>query len=172
VVISSHARTNLCRRSPSSEPPARRGVLRDQRSAKTRARYASLVPGNVTFTGYLSEPSYQSLLASCDVILALTTAANTLLCGAYEAVALAKPLVMSEQKVMTDYFYKGCVTACNTPRELAAAVERALANAPRLTAESRELAKELEESWQRRFGSLLEVIANLKASGPRKAIPA
>lgn len=140
-------------------------------SSRTRARYASLIPGNVTFTGYLSEPSYQSLLASCDVILALTSAPNTLLCGAYEAVALAKPLVISEQKVMTDYFYKGRIAARNTPSELAAAVETALANAPQLTRESRELAKELAESWQRRFNSLLEVIASLKAGGPKDAIP-
>jgi hypothetical protein len=98
------------------------------------------------------------------VILALTSAPNTLLCGAYEAVALAKPLVISEQKVMTDYFHKGCIAARNTSSDLAAAVETALANAPQLTRESRELAKELAESWQRRFRSLLEVVAQLARS--------
>lgn len=111
-------------------------------------------PSNVTFTGFLSEEAYQSLLSSTDVVLALTTQPNTLLCCAYEAVALGKPLVLSNQEVLTSYFHQGVVIAEHTPGSLAAAITQALAEGPALRVEVAALAHELKDDWDVRFREL------------------
>jgi hypothetical protein len=53
------------------------------------------LPTNVQLTGFLREKDYLALLISADLIVALTTRGGTLLYGAQEAIALAKPLLLS-----------------------------------------------------------------------------
>lgn len=131
----------------------------------TLERYAHLVPPNVHLTGYLPEAAYQSLVASCDVVLSLTTAANTLLCGAYEAVAVGRPLVLSDQKALTNYFSKGRITTDNTAEGLARAVREAVQNSERLRAEMQLLKIELSKSWTERWKALLKAVTELLGAG-------
>ena len=56
------------------------------------------VPPNLTLTGYLSEERYWSTLGSCEAILDLTLMPDCLVCGAYEAIALGKPLILSDNR--------------------------------------------------------------------------
>lgn len=67
------------------------------------------LPDNIELTGYLSEEDYESLLASCDVAMALTTRDDCLLCGAYEGVAAGKPLILSDKPALKNYFNSGAV---------------------------------------------------------------
>lgn len=129
-------------------------------ASASRARYSRLIAPNVHFTGYLPEPAYQSLLASADIIMALTTAPNTLLCCAYEAVSLAKPFIISDQEVLTRYFYKGRVVSDNTPEGIADAITHALGEAKRLSRESRELRSELRQAWGRQWEAFLSELAS------------
>lgn len=128
---------------------------------RTRADQSlvAAAPDNVEFTGYLSDEDYEALLASCDVVLTLTTQDHTLQCGAYEAVAMEKPLVFADQPAMACYFYKGSVTTKVEPQEIATALTRAWTDRDRLRRESRELRQELDAAWNRQFAAVEEWLA-------------
>jgi L-malate glycosyltransferase len=112
------------------------------------------IPRNVRLTGYLPEPRYAELLNSADLVLALTTRDHTLLCGAYEAVALGKPLVMSDQKALRDYFRRGVRFTANDSHSLAASIEAALNALDGLQDQVAELKQELSDEWGARFRNL------------------
>lgn len=61
-------------------------------------------PTNVRFTGFLSEHDYWSLLRSVDAVVDLTTMDNCLVCGAYEALAVHKPLLLSRNEASVSLF--------------------------------------------------------------------
>lgn len=61
-------------------------------------------PPNVRFTGFLNEAAYWSLLSQVDGVIDLTTMDNCLVCGAYEAVSLRKPLLLSDNEASISLF--------------------------------------------------------------------
>jgi glycosyltransferase involved in cell wall biosynthesis len=75
-------------------------------------RKAGIVPPtdapNVTFTGFLADPDYVALLGRADVVIVLTSDDDLLNCGAYEALALDKPLILSDTKAIREYSGWGC----------------------------------------------------------------
>jgi glycosyltransferase involved in cell wall biosynthesis len=81
----------------------------------------------VRFLGFLSDAEYQQTLASCDVVMDLTTLENCLVCGAYEAIALGKPLILSDTQALRAYFGSACVLTSNDPDAIAASVREAFA---------------------------------------------
>jgi glycosyltransferase involved in cell wall biosynthesis len=115
-------------------------------------------PANVTFTGFLTEIEYQTLLRSCHTVISLTKMPNTLLCSAYEAVALGRPLVISDQPVLTAYFRRGTVATNHEPTALCDAVRFARAHHERLRGEIASLAVELRRDWAVRFEKLRQEV--------------
>jgi len=115
---------------------------------------ARSAPPNVIFTGFIPEEDYLSLLGAADVVVVLTKRENTLLCGAYEGVSLRKPLVLSNQAVLRDYFTKGVVLTENTPDSIEAAIRRAVRERERLAGELSEFVPELRADWSSRFAGL------------------
>lgn len=93
-------------------------------SNKCPARIKERLPGNVRLTGFLEEHSYWELLASADVIMDLTTMDHCLVCGAYEAVALGKPLVLSGNQASRELFAGFAEFCDNDSAGIAAAVVR------------------------------------------------
>jgi len=79
----------------------------------------------VHFLGYVPEAEYYSYLRSCSVILDLTTLEDCLVCGAYEAMAAGKPLVLSRTRALAQYFGAAAVLTDNTPEAIVANVEQA-----------------------------------------------
>lgn len=69
------------------------------------------VPGNVTLTGFLPDDDYWRRLATADVIVDLTLMPDCLVCGAYEALSLAKPMVLSDNQPGRQLFGEGVVFA-------------------------------------------------------------
>ena len=111
-------------------------------------------PENVIFTGYLAEQRYINLLYSADVIIDLTLMENCLVCGAYEALSLGKPMVLSDTVASRSYFSKGAVYTGNEPGAIADATREALARRDALADESRSLRKSLDVKWEARFECL------------------
>jgi len=128
---------------------------------KWKGRVSDNVPPNVIFTGFLSETDYQSLLFSCDAVMVLTLQDHTLLCGAYEAVSLGKPLILSNQSALRDYFYKGVAFTENDAKSIVGAIQTAIGSRSALEDEIRELAVELRDSWQLQFAELQRLIPSL-----------
>ena len=57
----------------------------------------------------------------------LTTLEDCLLCGAYEALAAGKPLVISNTRALADYFGAAAILTDNTPEAISERVQRAYA---------------------------------------------
>jgi glycosyltransferase involved in cell wall biosynthesis len=66
-------------------------------------------PSNVTFTDFLPDDRYYSLLASSDAVMCLTTRDNTMQRGACEALSLGRPIITSRWPLLEDYFDRGTV---------------------------------------------------------------
>ncbi|OZF07505.1 hypothetical protein CH300_06045 [Rhodococcus sp. 15-1154-1] len=61
-------------------------------------------PSNVTFTGYLEHEQYEQLLQTASVLVALTNRPHTMQRAAYEALAMATPIVTSDFAELRTYF--------------------------------------------------------------------
>lgn len=111
-------------------------------------------PENVYLTGFVSERDYVALLQMADVIVDLTSIDDCLVCGAYEAVALGKPLVTSDTKALRTYFHRGAAYTKHDSRSIAAAIAYALNHTEQLASESRALRIELARDWSGRRDAL------------------
>jgi glycosyltransferase involved in cell wall biosynthesis len=90
----------------------------------------------VQFLGYVSDQEYYSYLASCAVTMDLTVLEDCLLCGAYEALAARRPLIVSDTQALRDYFGAAAVLTDNTPEAIVENVERAYAQRSALAQEA------------------------------------
>ena len=91
-----------------------------------RMRRIVPAPGNVEFTGFLADDVYASLLARADAVVVLTTREDTLLSGAWEAIALARPLVLSGTHSLRAAFGDGVTYAGNDAPSIRAACDAVL----------------------------------------------
>jgi len=73
---------------------------------KLPAEQRDRAPANVRFTGFIPEHDYWVLMADSHVMLDLTLKPNCLVCGAYEALALQKPMVLTGNPATRDLFDK------------------------------------------------------------------
>jgi len=115
-------------------------------------------PPNVTFTGYLRGKDYWNRLYSSQAVMVLTTYPYSLLGGAQDGVLLHKPLILSRQPVLTDFFRKGAVFVENTAAGIVKGVQEAQAQESQLIQESCELQEEQSQRWETNFQRLLELI--------------
>jgi glycosyltransferase involved in cell wall biosynthesis len=122
-------------------------------------------PGNVSFTGYLPRTEYVALLHRVDVLMVLVKRDLTLLCGAYEAVAVGKPLITSDWPVLRKYFRLGTLYVDNTPEGIQEAVKKAAQCQAQLRAEMRQLKNSLDRHWNRRFQAFCSHIRSVLGPG-------
>jgi len=121
------------------------------------------LPANVTLTHYLSEEAYVALLRDADVILDLTTRENCLVCGAYEALALARPLVVSDTAALRELLGNGALYTRNSRGAIAATAMQALDRGAGLAIAARERSVDLQADWQARRTQLLAEFDSLQA---------
>jgi glycosyltransferase involved in cell wall biosynthesis len=122
---------------------------------------------NVHLTGFLPDDEYVALLAASDAVIDLTSHPDCLVCGAYEATALGRPMILSDTPALRAYFRRGAIYTDHTPEGLAAAILRARAEAPRLLAEVGALRTELATEWERDLAPLLQELSTWAVSARR-----
>jgi glycosyltransferase involved in cell wall biosynthesis len=122
----------------------------------------------VHFLGFVPRRDYVAYLRSCAIVLDLTTLENCLVCGAYEALSLARPLVLSSTDALRDYFSPAAVFCGADPHSIAAAVRQAHAQREELTRTARRWAAENHESMDAR---LREVAHTLGIEPPAAGDP-
>lgn len=115
-------------------------------------------PSNVNFLGYVSDEEYAEYLSQADVIVDLTNMENCLVCGAYEAVSLERPLVTSNTEALRKYFYQGTLYSDHAPEKLGSAITQAIQDKDRLQAEMANLKKDLKMSWEKGKEELLKYV--------------
>ena len=121
------------------------------------------LPANLKLTGFLSDDDYQGLLQSADVVLDLTLMDNCLVCGAYEGVALGKPLVLSASVASKMYFSKGAIHTSNHAGAIRLAIEKAIEEKEVLSVDIIKLRGELDDRWQDKKWRLLQILGALGA---------
>jgi glycosyltransferase involved in cell wall biosynthesis len=115
------------------------------------AKFAALeldLPPNVRLTGFMPEQAYWELLARSQVICDLTLKPDCLVCGAYEGLALAKPMVLSDNPPTRDIFGDAAVLSGTGPDDIAKAVRTALDRRERIEANAREVRGEFPARWR------------------------
>ena len=77
----------------------------------------------------------------------LTTRENCLVCGAYEAMAAKKPVVLSDTTALREYFHKGAVFSGNHSVALAKSITDTLSDIESLNQQVQIFSIELREHW-------------------------
>jgi len=113
------------------------------RAGLARVGWTKPVPENVELTGFMTDEEFERRLMRSDVIMDLTTRADCMVCGAYEAVSAEVPLIASENEPTVRYFSKGAVFTNNTSRDIARAVVEVLTRRADLEREVKELKAEI-----------------------------
>jgi len=119
------------------------------------------IPSTVKLTGFINEDAYWSLLSSSDAAMVLTIREGCLVCGAYETVAVGRPLIVSDTKALRSYFSRGCIYVTPDSRSIARGIREALERKDELIAEIRRLHGALDRSWGNIFSAFQEEIQRL-----------
>ncbi|MCS7258140.1 MAG: hypothetical protein NZ601_02035 [candidate division WOR-3 bacterium] len=126
-------------------------------TGKNKKLRSKKLPENFFITGFLSLQKYESLLKSADLIVALTNRNYTVLCGAYEAVSLTKPLITSNTKTLKKYFPLGTMFTENNSSSIIKAINDAQNKLPQLQEEMCRLRTIKIKEWEEKF-SLLKTL--------------
>lgn len=98
---------------------------------------------HVRFIGYVSEKEFYSHLAESEIAIDLTTHENCLLCGAYEAMVLDKPLVTSKTAALQAYFTAGTVFVDHSSESIVNGVKLAYQMRAELKSQIKEWKKQI-----------------------------
>lgn len=126
-------------------------------TGRPKAAYRKLLdaaPPNFVTTGFLSDADYFDRMARCDAVMAITRRPCTLVCGAYEAIALGKPMVLGDTGALRDYFDAGAVYTDSSTSDLVRALGEIAARLPELRTEVRELRERRSAEWDGRLAAL------------------
>ena len=94
-------------------------------SSKGRERvYGRSLPENVVLLGYVDDAEYRRRLCGADLVVVLTTRDNCLVCGAYEAVAAGRPLMLSDTEALREYFRDTAFYVKNDASSIASGISR------------------------------------------------
>ena len=109
----------------------------------------SSVPDNVVLTGYVPVEEFDALLSHCDVVLAFTKFDGIQLSVCNEALGFAKPMVMSDTRLLRALFGNAAVTVDSSdPDAIADGIRRACEQSPHWTAAATRLARQRRQQWQ------------------------
>lgn len=122
---------------------------------KKTATYTNNIPKNVTFTNFLPEANYYGQIVSSDLVVVLTTRDQTMLRGAYEAIYLNKPVIISNWNVLRKNFAKGAIFIDNSVNGIESGIKEACSKLEQLTTEAKDLRKNKIEIWKKNKQSIL-----------------
>lgn len=127
-------------------------------TALADSQVLSGAPANVEFPGYLLGDDYWQQLDRSHAVMALTTYPYSLLAGGHDGLSLGKPLILSAQPALTDFYSKGVAFVEDGVESLVEAVQRIRHDEPRYRQESCDLAAEKRREWQASFAQLRALI--------------
>jgi len=120
-------------------------------------------PRNVVFTGYLKGENYWCRLLSSGAIMVLTTNPYSLVAGGLEGMYSSKPLLLSRQPALLEYFTKGTVFIDHTPESIAEGVRQTRERESALSRESAELAAQKRAQWSSAFQEFVGILGEAHA---------
>lgn len=79
---------------------------------------------NVSFLGFIDEPEYWRAMTESHAVIDLTLMPDCLVCGAYEAVAVGRPAILTDTAAQREYFLDAGHYAQPTAEGIAEAIRR------------------------------------------------
>ncbi|MCW9014601.1 MAG: glycosyltransferase [Gammaproteobacteria bacterium] len=132
-------------------------------NSKGKEKYLSQsLPSNVVLTGYIPDEDFDDLLNSCDCVIDLTTREDCLVCGAYEAVAVGKPVILSGTDALKAYFLDAAIYTENNVEQIAVAVKQVAMDLSSATKRVIDYRKTQEEKWNIMLNRLVQKVTDLK----------
>lgn len=117
---------------------------------------------SIIFTGYLADTDYWTLLNSASAIIDLTEMANCLVCGAYEGVAVGKPLILSDSDATREHFRRGVLYTESSVIDIKEAFNTMIKEHASLKREVVNLRNELTMEWEQSAKGLKENLKGLE----------
>lgn len=111
-------------------------------------------PANVQFTGFLAETDYWMLLRDSGAVLDLTEMPDCLVCGAYEAVAVERPLILTDSTAARDWFGDAAVYVRNEAASVARAVRELAGNRATWDQRAQAARVRISNAWRLRAAGL------------------
>lgn len=125
------------------------------RETKLPEAQRSRLPANVKQTGFLPEEDYWRLMAGSHVVLDLTLKPDCLVCGAYEALALRRPMILSPNPPSVALFSPAAVfVEDHSVGAIAAAITSTRDSYAQLTESVAIAAAEFPTMWERQAAVL------------------
>ncbi len=118
----------------------------------------SSLPKNIVLTGFVSENDYHILLENADIIVDLTTREDCLVCGAYEAISVGKPLVLSNTRALRNYFGDFAAYVDNDAESICAGIQAILRNYQEASTTAKLNSVKVEENWAQLFSNLKKLL--------------
>ena len=81
---------------------------------------------NIFFTDYVEDKEYNNLIANAKCVLALTNDEATLLCSGYEALSVNTPLIISDTKVIREYYSNNVVYTDNSSEDISCKIQQCI----------------------------------------------
>lgn len=122
------------------------------------------MPANVTLTGFLPDQDYWTLLSRSDLVLDLTLIDNCLVCGAYEALAVGTPMLLSNNAATADLFVPAAVCTQNDHVAIVTAIHDAKARIHILRDNVTRTRDRLEREWLDHARTLTAKLANFAST--------
>lgn len=117
-------------------------------------------PG-VEFLGYVDDATYVAHLRTADVVMDLTRMENCLVCGAYEALVEARPLILSGSEASRSYFRDACEYTANDAKAIAEAIRTTYDRRADFSAAAGRWAVANEREMDQRVASLVDEVQTL-----------
>lgn len=131
------------------------------RETKLPAEQRARLPANVRQTGFLSEEAYWELMRDSHIVLDLTLKPNCLVCGAYESLALLRPMVLTGNPATVDLFGKVALfPGEHDAKSIADCLQRSRAQLAQLNASVVSERPRFEQRWLEHAYRLREKIAS------------
>ena len=115
----------------------------------------------VEIAGFMSEERYVDVMQQSDFVMVLTRSEYCLVCGAYEAFSLDKPLILSDRVALRDYFGELPRYVDNTVEGLREALAAAFRGELPSNDAVADYRRRMTEDWQQRFAHLVASIQTL-----------
>lgn len=128
---------------------------------------AARAPPNVRFTGFLPDPDYWALLRSADAIIDLTLMQDCLVSGAYEALAVGTPMLLSNNRASVELFAGAAAFTDNTTADIRRGLERLRLGSDELKIAAAVKRGELTQRWIASARDLVHMMSTDQIPEPR-----
>lgn len=103
------------------------------------------------FVDYLPKEEFETVISGSDLLVDLTTRLDCLVCGAYEAVAVGVPILLSDSAALREMFPEGTIFSKNDSQDYLRALREFLAEPESYRKKIHALKGPFERRWQEAF---------------------